>query len=228
MKKLLLYIFAVCSFQIAWGQGFTLNPKIVKSQGPNSQYKLDGTSEFTNAGPDTEFEWQIVEITGPTGVSGWSFGMCDPLNCLADLVVGSKGTFNVGLNKIGTFTGDFVLNSKSGMGAAKIIIYAKSNPSLHDTLIFQMNSWVTGIKEAQGVKEFTYYPNPVKDRLQIKYNTKEALNIEIYNVLGNKVKGFVHTGFESDINVGDLQNGIYFIRFRDGNHTISKPFTKSE
>ncbi|MBC7383650.1 MAG: T9SS type A sorting domain-containing protein [Bacteroidia bacterium] len=226
MKKLLLYIFAVCTFQIAAGQGFTISPKIVRVQGPSSQYKLDATADFTNTGTDTEFEWMIIDIVSP---ATWSYGMCDPLNCLTDLKVGTKGVFVVGTNKSGQFIGDFILNGKSGIGTAKIIIYPKSNVSLQDTLIFLMNSWVTSIKEASGaLKEFVYYPNPVKDRLQIKYNTKETLNIDIYNVLGNKVKSFVHTGFESDINVSDLQNGIYFIRFRDGNHTFSKPFTKSE
>jgi hypothetical protein len=68
----------------------------------------------------------------------------------------------------------------------------------------------------------------VKDRLTIKYNARETVNIEIYNVLGTKVKSIAHSGLESDVNVGDLQNGIYFIRYKNGNQMVSKPFTKSE
>jgi hypothetical protein len=64
--------------------------------------------------------------------------------------------------------------------------------------------------------------------LVIKYTTREPIQINIYNILGVKVKTITHSGNETEINIGDLQNGIYFIRFKDGNQTISKSFTKSE
>lgn len=225
MKKLLLYIFAICIFQLAAAQNFTIIPKIAKGQGANTMLTIATIADFTNTGSEVEFEWKIIEINAP---AEWAFGMCDPLNCLTDLKVGTSGLFSVAVTKSGQFTGDFEIKGKSGMGTAKVSIYPKNSPSSADTVIFQITAWPTGIKENGFVREFTYFPNPVKERLQIKYNTRESLIIDIYNVLGTKVKSFTHTGFESDINVGDLQNGIYFIRFREGNHIISKPFTKSE
>ncbi|MDP1727132.1 MAG: T9SS type A sorting domain-containing protein [Bacteroidota bacterium] len=225
MKKLLLYIFAICIFQFATAQNFTINPKIAKGQGANTMLTIATVADFTNTGTEVEFEWKILEIVAPTE---WAFGMCDPLNCLTDLKVGNTGIFTVAATKSGQFTGDFEIKGKSGFGTAKVSIYPKNIPANADTIIFQITAWPTGIKENGVVREFAYFPNPVKERLQIKYNTKDALIIDIYNVLGTKVKSFTHTGFESDINVGDLQNGIYFIRFREGNHIISKPFTKSE
>ncbi len=225
MKKLLLYIFAISTFQLAVAQNFTINPKFAKGQGANTMLTISTVVDFANTGTEVEFEWKIIEIVAPTE---WAYGMCDPLNCLTDLKVGNSGIFTVAAGKSGQFIGDFEIKGKSGMGIAKIAIYPKNNTANADTLIFQITAWPTGIKENGMVREFTYFPNPVKERLQIKYNTREALVIDIYNVLGSKVKSFTHTGFESDINVGDLQNGIYFIRFREGNHIISKPFTKSE
>lgn len=62
----------------------------------------------------------------------------------------------------------------------------------------------------------------------MKFNSRESVNIDIYNVLGSKVKSITHSGIESEINISELQNGLYFIRFKDGSQTISKPFTKSE
>jgi hypothetical protein len=64
--------------------------------------------------------------------------------------------------------------------------------------------------------------------LVVKFHSRENINIDIYNVLGSKVKSFTHSGLESEINISELQNGLYFIRFKDGSQIISKPFTKSE
>jgi hypothetical protein len=91
-----------------------------------------------------------------------------------------------------------------------------------------MNSWITGVKENTKSKELTFYPNPVKDQIFIKFNSKEAVTIDIYNVIGSKVKTFTHDAQQSVVNLGDLQNGMYFIRFTENGITYSKSFTKSE
>ncbi len=225
MKKLLLYFFIVCSFQAVVAQTFTIVPKLAKGQGPNNSFLIDAYATFTNTGSETNFEWKIIDLVAPIG---WEFGMCDPFNCVSSLSIGSVGQFTLGVGKNGVFKGDYTPNGKSGLGTAKVIIYPKSNSALQDTLVFQMNAWITGMKENSQSKEFTYYPNPVKDHLFVKYITKDAMQIDIYNVLGTKVKSFVHSGFETDVNVTELQNGIYFIRFKDANQTISKPFNKTE
>jgi hypothetical protein len=72
------------------------------------------------------------------------------------------------------------------------------------------------------------YPNPAKDNIVLKYNTKDPIQIDIYNVLGLRVKSAVHNTNESNIDISDLQNGVYFLRFKDDGRTISKSFTKAE
>ncbi|OYU94452.1 MAG: hypothetical protein CFE21_15705 [Bacteroidetes bacterium B1(2017)] len=226
MKKLILIFAAFCSLQVALAQSVSFNPKVSKGQGPNGNFQIDAKSIFTNTSSDTVFEWQVLDIVSP---SGWEFGMCDPFNCITNLAIGNTSTFNLATGKSGEFKGDFAPNGKPGNGKAIVYVYSKKNPStINDTIEFQINAWVTAVKEVQNNKEFSFYPNPAKDRLNIKYATKEGISIDIYNVLGSKMKTIMHTGFETEINIGDLQNGIYFIRFKDGNQTISKPFTKSE
>jgi hypothetical protein len=227
MKKLILSLAVLFSLQLVTAQ-ISFNPKVSKGQGVATNFLIEAKSIFTNSGNvnDSVFEWNILEITA---TSGWAYGMCDPANCVTDLLVGSKGIFTLAKGKSGEFKGDFVPDGKPGNGKAKVLVYAKSNPStVYDTLEFQVNAWPTSIKENQALREFSFYPNPAKDNLTIKYNAKEAINIDIYNVLGSKIKSISHSGLESNINISDLQNGIYFIRFKDGNQTISKPFSKSE
>ncbi|MBP7512140.1 MAG: T9SS type A sorting domain-containing protein [Bacteroidia bacterium] len=226
MKKLILYFAALLCIQSVFAQNISFSPKITKGQGPTTFFQLVANSNLTNNSTDSLFEWAVIEINA---TSGWEFGMCDPNNCVTDLKVGTKGSFILGIGKTGEFKGDFVINTKSGTGSGKVACYSKSNPNIADTVEFQLNAWATAVKENHNVnRDFSFYPNPAKDRLVVKFNSRESVNIDIYNVLGSKVKSITHSGIESEINISELQNGLYFIRFKDGSQTISKPFTKSE
>lgn len=76
--------------------------------------------------------------------------------------------------------------------------------------------------------EISFYPNPAKDVITFKYHSGKTIDIIVYNVLGSKVKTFTHNGSETNINISDLQRGLYFIRFTDGNNVVSKSFTKTD
>jgi hypothetical protein len=59
------------------------------------------------------------------------------------------------------------------------------------------------------------YPNPVNDILNIE-TANEIKSIEIYNLLGQKVK----TTKSRNINVADLSNGTYVVRVEDTNNAL--------
>jgi hypothetical protein len=206
---------------------FDIVPKVAKNQASSNKFLIEAISQFTNTGNDSVFEWNILEVTMP---SGWSFGMCDPYNCLDNVVEGRKSAFTLGKGKGGEFKGDFTPNSIAGTGFVRVQIYSKTNSSIVDTLAYSVSAWPVGVKEnvRNNNADFGFFPNPAKDRLVVKYSTREQIQINIYNILGAKVKTINHSGNETEINISDLQNGIYFIRFKDGNQTISKSFTKSE
>jgi hypothetical protein len=228
MKKLILYFLTLIVAPSLFAQTISFSPKVSKGQGPSTFYQLDAKSNFTNNTSDSVFEWEVIEISSTR--TEWEFGMCDPANCLVNIKVGSKAEFILAPGKTGEFKGDFVLNDKSGSGAGKVVCYLKSNPSIRDTVEFILNAWITSVKETAVNRELSLFPNPAKDRLVIKYQgvSREPVSMEIYNVLGSKVKSINHTGIETDVNISDLQKGIYFIRFKEGSKTISKSFSKSE
>lgn len=229
MKKLILYFLALLIAPSLFAQSVSFSPKVSKGQGPSTFFQLDAKSNFTNNTTDSVFEWEVIEISSTR--TEWEFGLCDPGNCIVDLSVGSKAEFILAPGKTGEFKGDFVINDKSGSGSGKVVCYVKSNPSIRDTVEFILNAWVTSVKETVAVnREMSLFPNPAKDRLVIKYqsNSREPISIDVYNVLGSKVKTINHTGLESEINISDLQKGIYFIRYKEGSKTISKSFSKSE
>jgi hypothetical protein len=72
----------------------------------------------------------------------------------------------------------------------------------------------------------TIYPNPVRDELTVT-NTENIENVVIYNALGQVVKQFAVNAEQLQINVSDLQEGIYTLRLQNKNGTmITKQFVK--
>ena len=69
------------------------------------------------------------------------------------------------------------------------------------------------------------YPNPVSDKLFIE--AKDAIsNVEIYNLTGAKVIGKECNSYKVEMEVGELQSGIYFIRMTTANTAETRRFVK--
>ena len=69
---------------------------------------------------------------------------------------------------------------------------------------------------------YNIYPNPAKDVLTIKGDNMNQ--IKVYNALGQIVKNIDCNTDEYELNVADLNNGIYFINITNvnGEMTTSK------
>lgn len=59
--------------------------------------------------------------------------------------------------------------------------------------------------------DFSYYPNPVKERLNMKAN-EEITSVEVYNVLGQQVKSMKPSKFEESLDLTSLATGTYMVR----------------
>jgi hypothetical protein len=63
------------------------------------------------------------------------------------------------------------------------------------------------------------YPNPVKDKLNFKWNSLNNISVTIYNSIGQELS----TGFLSNqnkiIDISELENGLYFLKISDRNKT---------
>ena len=69
---------------------------------------------------------------------------------------------------------------------------------------------------------YNIYPNPVKDVLTVR--GENMRQIKVYNALGQIVKNIDCNTDEYEINVNDMNNGIYFINITNvnGEMTTSK------
>lgn len=231
MKKIFTIILtALVLSNFVSAQSFSIVPKSGKGQGSSVKNAIEVNVSFTNTSfdaADTTFTYEVIDVNIP---SAWGLQICDPFACLEGSgKVGFKSDFvmpNSGNNN-GTFRIDFMPNSTSGVGTVKIAIKS-AKTGFTDTISAEGKVWNVAVKETvKQSKEFSFYPNPAKDELVLKYNSRENIQVEIFNILGSKVKTFYLYGGQTTVNIEELENGIYFLRFKDDGKTISKTFTKN-
>jgi hypothetical protein len=97
---------------------------------------------------------------------------------------------------------------------------AKTMPILN---VCQLQHIENGESVEENVETTSYvYPNPVKDVLTI--TAENIKQVVMYNSLGQVVKTVAADEDDVQINVSDLQNGMYFVNVEtaDGNHSLQK------
>ena len=63
---------------------------------------------------------------------------------------------------------------------------------------------------------FSYYPNPVKNTLNLSYN-QEISNVEVFNLLGQKVSSNVINANAAQIDTSNLSKGAYMVKVTSNN-----------
>ncbi len=228
MKKLIYLIVTLLIVGNVSAQ-FSFNNKIVSVSGWGSDTEpKDAQCVMTNNSTDAAdsmVSWSIVSFDMP---SGWQFDFCDPYDCIVNLSLGFSNTFKLKAGMSGPLKGQFYSKGNSGNATVKIRLAYANGSHDADTITLMAKGWATGLNNVKKQGEVTFYPNPAKDVITLRYPTTKAIDVTIYNVLGAKVKSFTHSTNETSLNISDLEKGMYFIRFNDNGSIVSKSFTKSE
>lgn len=101
--------------------------------------------------------------------------------------------------------------------------------TLHTGMVGTITVSATGIATPAVDLLTNVYPNPFKDKVTLKYNEVEA--IDLYNIVGEKVKAFELPSNQSKIEVdlSDLNTGVYFIRtYKEGTIVETKKIIKTK
>lgn len=85
-------------------------------------------------------------------------------------------------------------------------------------------NYVTGISNDQSVLEnkITLFPNPANDKFTLEYELTQSANvqIELYDMIGHKVKTVTPNSFEEknkyshSVNIEWLSVGVYFVKLK--------------
>lgn len=85
---------------------------------------------------------------------------------------------------------------------------------------------IGGSVAAKQNNNVTIYPNPARDILNISFNTEsKEVSYSVIDILGKTIISISGKN-KSTINVGHLKQGIYFLKFTDGNNQYTKRFVK--
>lgn len=96
----------------------------------------------------------------------------------------------------------------------------------------QMTLSVPELEDDNAVK---VYPNPTLGEAQVEFNLSQGSNVslEVTNSLGQVVKieelGFVNSGVQTrNLNLTSLENGIYFVKVKTNNASVTKTIVLSK
>ena len=62
---------------------------------------------------------------------------------------------------------------------------------------------------------FSIYPNPAQNKITIQSGVNKALVIEVFNMVGARVKAIRTSGSRFDVDLKGLANGTYSVRVSD-------------
>ncbi len=63
---------------------------------------------------------------------------------------------------------------------------------------------------------FEYYPNPVVNSLTVKAKSLIS-TVSVYNILGEKIQDFAPNDLEAEVNMSQLNDGVYFVKLTINN-----------
>ncbi|MBR5663707.1 MAG: T9SS type A sorting domain-containing protein, partial [Bacteroidales bacterium] len=85
-----------------------------------------------------------------------------------------------------------------------------------DDITFPGNSLILNVENVVAESEVAVYPNPAHDKLFV--NAENVQRIDIYGVTGQMVMSTTDT----EINVSDLEPGMYFVRVNCGDNVYTE------
>ncbi len=227
MKKIFLLTASFIMISAAFAQ-IALETKTLYYNGANNESEIKLKTIIRNNATDAADDSIMWVIDQLSVQSAWAISFCDPIDCKNGVSLNDTRTFEQAKGTGAEIEIGFMFFGQAGTGSMRVIFSSTANPSNTDTLLISANSWTTAVKEvSKSANGFSFYPNPVKDVINVKYPYKNNARVEIYNVLGMKVKSFTLENSER-INVSDLKKGIYYIRVIDGNSVFSKQFSKMD
>ena len=157
--------------------------------------------------------WKVVDVSVP---DEWGFVVCDNNLCYSEGVnVCPEDAPNV-LNHNDTLKVKMTTLNKgvSATGVYDFIVFDKSNPSISDTvrlvIIAKKTVRTTGVLRTSSVGVF---PNPATDYFYLKGNAQSVHTVELLNIVGERLR--LYRADQNAFYIGDLDNGVYFVRLRD-------------
>jgi hypothetical protein len=123
----------------------------------------------------------------------------------------------IGCDDDGAATGGYSLLTLTGQTAGSTILIRVYEYNNDNAGGFAISAWDGSLSTtAFDNSNFTYYPNPVKNILNLSY-TKDISNVAVFNLLGQEVIAKSLNANQGQIDMSNLANGAYFVKITADN-----------
>jgi len=120
-----------------------------------------------------------------------------------------KVRFEIGANNAGESTPSYILAEECSI-TSPVTFASQGRSDVHLVMNMIGTSSTAGLDDLNLV-DFSYYPNPVKDKLIIK--AKENItSLSLYNLLGQEIKKITPFELETELDLTFITNGTYFVK----------------
>ncbi len=232
MKKNLLLIllsfsiFATASAQMLNAEEETAHVNVIMDGGNYFELIYFTNSSSTNM----EVEWERISNDLP---AGWlSFVCIDGGSCYPPSTNGSTANENWVIPAGESRWLEVQMRATEaegavpGTGTVVLEMRDKNNPNNADQATWVGTAFSTPTDDIE-VDDVKVYPNPASDFIKIS-NAGGIETIEIYNLIGKKVKNFTGISDDDTYDISGLPTGMYLIRMldEDGELLITKRISK--
>lgn len=194
--------------------------KIHSLTNPVDAYSPVNTATVSVAASAQWFKTKLVKPNPNTLKRNWTLNATALANNIDSMLI-SSGMVNPGNNTL-TFT---VLDTTA-------LSKSTTHPTLHSySVVWSVTKTSVGLEEIKPQLEFSVYPNPASDVLNLTYTLLEEskMEISVCDVSGKPVRELGRSGgqagaYRKEIALGDLASGIYFLKMTVNGQTINHKF----
>lgn len=222
MKKILTLSLSLIFGLAAQAQSFYTYPASSTVSGPSTEFELVGHGYIVNISADSNFTWERITNNLP---ANWQASICDDISCWAATV--NSNSFKILPGDSSILDPHFYLNNTVGNGHIQIMVWAGNDTANADTIEYFANTWPLFAAKVSNDKSVKVYPNPTKGQLNLDFESTGKVEVEIFDVLGKKMRSFSHEGEHSSMDLSDLPNGLYIIRISENGEVYSRTFRKA-
>lgn len=222
MKRILTFTLLSILGLSAGAQSFYTYPKTSSLNGSHEAFEIVLHGFIVNQSADSLFTWIRIENDLETG---WEASICDKINCWSPTLDSNSFILVPGDSSI--MDPHFYPNNYEGCGNIKIMVWAGNDKANADTMEFNACTWALGMAALGKDKPVQVYPNPTQGQLHLEFETEGSVDVEIFDLLGKKMRSFSHEGNHSSMDLSDLPNGLYIIRINEDGEVYSRTFRKA-
>ena len=140
-----------------------------------------------------------------------------------NLVAGSWNSIDIPLSSFTQAQGTW--NATAQANVNQVLVDIVDDTTIYIDNVYFYKEGPTASVNAVDIVGFKMYPNPANNSLNI--SAKETISsVEIFNILGSKVKSFTMNGLAKKLDINDLKSGVYMVRFTANGNVGTSKFIK--